>query len=365
MEKSSCRFLGHQVHVGENHDARDGLLRDLRAPAGFGARIVALAFGKAELEQELDQIDEMLAGAAEGVMVVIAPAQAEPVLPVFLHAPGAVAALPIGALGFKEELAGQVGSDQAEDPVEGLVGGADAFRVGGEQARARPPEFPGLDNARQFTVFERGGDETGVGPAFDGYQLGPAFFRHQDAAITGARFAFRFTREVVASHEIRDRFRPQGQDRGALLVALAEDDPRQRGARMFIGRLAGRRFRQRVGHEARLAQGVFFTGIQREVINPFKEVGARLGCHPAGQLAGESVPFQEPGQALAQELLSLISQRPVEALGRVGGGDRVGRRFRDLLKLAVVDHNTSGTRIIYSRRPATGSPQAGSAGRHS
>ena len=124
----NLRFLRHQVHVGKDHNARDGLLGDLRAPAGFGAGVVALAFGKAQLQQELHEVHEVLAGTAEGVMVVIAPAEAEPVLAMLLHPPGAVAALPISALGFEEQLAGQVASDQAKDAVEGLVGGAGSLR---------------------------------------------------------------------------------------------------------------------------------------------------------------------------------------------------------------------------------------------
>ena len=116
----NLRFLGQQVHVGEHHDARDGLLGDLRAPAGFGAGVVALAFGKAELQQELHQVHEMLARAAEGVMVVVAPAEAEPVLAMLLNPRGAVAALPIGALGLEEELAGQVASDQARGRGRGF-----------------------------------------------------------------------------------------------------------------------------------------------------------------------------------------------------------------------------------------------------
>ena len=62
----------------------------------------------------------------------------------------------------------------------------------------------------------------------------------------------------------------------ALLVAAAQDDARQRGARMFIDRLAIRRLRLRVGHEARFAQGLLLAGSQHEMIDPFKEVSARL-----------------------------------------------------------------------------------------
>ena len=116
-------------------------------------------------------------------MIVIAPAQAEPVLAMLLHSPGAVAALPISALGFEEQLAGQVTPHQVEDPIEGSVGGADAFRVAGKQTPACPPEFLCLDDVRQFIALERGGHEPAAGPALNRLQVGPVFFGHYDAAI--------------------------------------------------------------------------------------------------------------------------------------------------------------------------------------
>ena len=98
-------------------------------------------------------------------------------------------------------------------------------------------------------------------------------------------------------------------------VGRAEDDARQRRARTFIDRIAIRRFHLRIGHEARFAQGGLFTGSQHEMINPFKEVSTRLSPHSVGKPVGERIPVQEQGDTLAQELFSLISQRPVKALG--------------------------------------------------
>src|ERR1017187_3959477 len=101
------------------------------------------------------------------MMVVVTPPEAEPVLAVLLNPRGVVAALPVGALGFEEQLAGQIASRQAENPVEGLMGGADAFRVAGKHTPARPPQFPGFDNVPPFIELERGGHEPEVGPALD------------------------------------------------------------------------------------------------------------------------------------------------------------------------------------------------------
>ena len=172
------RFIRHQVHVRKDYDARDGLLGDLRAPAGFRPSVVAFTLGKPQLQQEHHQVHEVRAGAAEGVMVVVAPPEAEPVLALLL-----IATLPVGTLGFEEQLASQVASDQVQDPVEGLTGGSDAFRVAGKHSPSRPPQFPGLDNVPQFLAPERGGHESEVGPALDRLQLCPVFLGHCDAAI--------------------------------------------------------------------------------------------------------------------------------------------------------------------------------------
>src|ERR1035438_4899082 len=101
------------------------------------------------------------------MMVMIAPAQAEPVLAVLLNPRGGVAALPVGALGFEEQLAGHVASDQAKDPVEGLMGGTDAFRVAGKYTPPRPPQFAGLDKVPKFIALEWRGHKSKVGSALD------------------------------------------------------------------------------------------------------------------------------------------------------------------------------------------------------
>ena len=67
-------FLGHEIHIGEDYDPGYGLFRDLRAPAGFGTRVVTLSFLEAEADEKIDQVDKVLARTAEGVMIVISPA---------------------------------------------------------------------------------------------------------------------------------------------------------------------------------------------------------------------------------------------------------------------------------------------------
>ena len=95
---------------------------------------------------------------------------------------------------------------------------------------------------------------------------------------------------------------------------------------MFINHLAIRRLRLRVGHEACPAQSLLLARSQHEMIDPFKEVGGRLGPHAAGQLAGESIPLQEQSNAVAQELLGIVGQRPVKGLAGLGAGGGPRRR---------------------------------------
>src|ERR1041385_359439 len=104
-------FVRHQVHVRKNHDPGNGLLGNLGAPPGFSARIITLAFLEPEFFEEIDQIDEMFARAAKSVMIMIAPAETEQVLPSFLDVRRAVAVFPIAALGFEKELAGKIATD--------------------------------------------------------------------------------------------------------------------------------------------------------------------------------------------------------------------------------------------------------------
>src|SRR5213079_2859241 len=92
-------------------DPRVRLLHHLRAPAGFLARIEALAADEAELLPDADQPGEVLARGAVGVVVVVGPANAEAVLTGFLHLGGAVAALPVFALGGEEEIAGVIDAE--------------------------------------------------------------------------------------------------------------------------------------------------------------------------------------------------------------------------------------------------------------
>ena len=84
---------------------------------------------------------------------------------------------------------------------------------------------------------------------------------------------------------------------------------------MLIDRFVVGRFGAVFEHEACGQQCRFLIRREDQVIHPFEEVGAGLVAHAVGESAGEGVSLQEGADALAQELLGLIGQRPVEGQG--------------------------------------------------
>ena len=88
----------------------------------------------------------MFAGTAEGMMIMIAPAQAQPVLPEFLDARRPVAAFPIGALGLEENLAGLALTNQFQTAVQQPAGQGKSLRVILPEAPTRMPHLLCLQN---------------------------------------------------------------------------------------------------------------------------------------------------------------------------------------------------------------------------
>lgn len=209
-------FFRHQVDISKDDDSDDGLFRDLRAPAGFGAGVVTLTFLETDFEEKLDEIDEVFARATEGVMIVISPAEAELILAPLLDLGGAIAVFPINAFGREVEFAGEVASDELVALIEDMVGGAKAVCVIGEEASASLPEFFGSDDATEICGAQRSGDESPISVAFYCFEPSAVFFGNHDAAIPGKGFAFDFCREVVGRYEISDEFRTKGDRRRIL-----------------------------------------------------------------------------------------------------------------------------------------------------
>jgi len=96
--KIDLGFFRGKVDIGENNDALDRLLENLRAPPRFRASVVTFPTLEAELFERFDQIDKELSRRAEGVMIVVRPSEAQRILTALLFLPGAIPFLPIGAL---------------------------------------------------------------------------------------------------------------------------------------------------------------------------------------------------------------------------------------------------------------------------
>ena len=106
------------------------------------AGVEALAEQEAEPLEHPDDAREEPPRAAEGVVVVVRPAQAEPVLPRLLDPRGPVARLPVVALDLEDEVAGQVGiAGQLDHAVEGRLGRVEPLGVVVESAPTALPEL--------------------------------------------------------------------------------------------------------------------------------------------------------------------------------------------------------------------------------
>jgi hypothetical protein len=86
-----------------------GMLQDLAPPAAVLARVEALAEDEAQGLEHADHAWEEPPRASESMVVVVRPAEAEPVLTLLLDPGGTVARLPVFALGLEDEVTRQVG----------------------------------------------------------------------------------------------------------------------------------------------------------------------------------------------------------------------------------------------------------------
>ncbi len=117
------RLFGGQVEVGEDDDPGDRMLEDLSSPAGVGPGVEPLAQLEAQPREHADHAGKEPPRAAERVMVVVGPAQAEAILAGLLHPGGRVARLPVVALDLEDQVARQVGrARQLDHALEGRLG---------------------------------------------------------------------------------------------------------------------------------------------------------------------------------------------------------------------------------------------------
>src|SRR6266487_4455279 len=193
--------------------------RALGAPAGLRARVETLAPFEAELLHDAHQIEEMLTRTAEGVMVVVGPAEAQPILPLLLNLRRAVATLPVGPLALEDNVTGEVASDHHDDPIQQGVRAGIAFRVVGESTLARLPKLAGPEENVDFARTRTGGDKAAVPAPLHRLEARSVLHRHHQPAEARVGFAFRFAGEAVRGHELRQAFRADDQRKRKVCVS--------------------------------------------------------------------------------------------------------------------------------------------------
>jgi hypothetical protein len=327
------QLLGGQVEVGEDHDPRRRVLQDLRPPAGVRAGVERLAQLEPERFEGLHHPREEPARAAEGVVVVVGPAQAQAVLAELLDPRGAVARLPVVALDFEDQVAGQV--DRArpvDDRFQDGVRDIEPFRILVEPAAA---SFPKLAGGERIAGRVRGHEPAAgqvAGIRLEA-EVSPALHRRQrDVAARNLRHPVRAQRrpedlqaEVVRPREGGGRLDLDRDLADFGPLAVGHDHPREDAARVVEDR-GDRDLREAelalvaVAQEPALQVG---SVGQDEMVDPVNEPGARLGGHPPGQLVGEGVPRAGGGGPGVDGLLGLRPALPVE--GRLGGASGRGR----------------------------------------
>ena len=121
-------FVGGQVQIGENDDSGDGMLQDLRPPAGMGPGVKPLAQLESQPSEHPDDTGEKPSRTAKGVMIVVRPTQTEAILARLLNCAARVARLPVVALGLEDQVARQIDrARQLDHPLESRLGRVEAL----------------------------------------------------------------------------------------------------------------------------------------------------------------------------------------------------------------------------------------------
>ena len=191
----------------------DRVLEDLGTPARVSAGVEPLAELEAQPREHPHEPREEPPGATEGVMVVVRPAQPEPVLPGLLHPGGRVARLPVFALGLEDQVTRQVGrARQLDDALEGRFGGVESLGIVVEPPAPAAPEVQrGQGVAGRVRLhpalagqIARERLEAQVAPALDDGQRRPLAGDPADP-VWPHRIAQDFQAQVVGAGERRDR----------------------------------------------------------------------------------------------------------------------------------------------------------------
>src|SRR5262245_11871301 len=105
------------------------MLQNLRPPSRVLAGMEPLAQLEAEAFEHADDPREESPRAAEGVVVVVRPAEAEAILAHLLRPGRPIAALPVVALDLEDDVTGQVAPDLLDDPIQDHLGHVEPLLV--------------------------------------------------------------------------------------------------------------------------------------------------------------------------------------------------------------------------------------------
>ncbi|MCA9101765.1 MAG: hypothetical protein KDA63_11470 [Planctomycetales bacterium] len=135
--KITGNFVRRHIYVREDDEPRLCLFEHLSSPAGLLAGIEAFAARKTERLQHLDEQVEAVATGAEGVVVVIGPAEPQLLLEGVLNTGCVIATHPVGAFGGEKQVAGSRGAQVVDRGLDNLSGMGKAFTANGEVSSAR------------------------------------------------------------------------------------------------------------------------------------------------------------------------------------------------------------------------------------
>ena len=147
-------------------------------------------------------------------MIVVRPAQAEPVLAHLLDLRRAIASLPIRPLSGKHHLASQIASDQPNDAIQGGLQVFVALLVAIEISWTRFPQFVRFDERGDLARLGPGRSVAAVAAAFNGFQPRTVFKRNQNPSKARKGIAFRLSGDALGDYEIGEAFGANGNGGG-------------------------------------------------------------------------------------------------------------------------------------------------------
>jgi hypothetical protein len=327
--KIDLSFLRHEVDVGEHHDPAHRLFGDLGAPAGFSPGVKALALVEAEPLKKIHQVGKVCAGAAERMVIVVAPAEPEPILPTFLHLRGAVARLPTPPLFGEEEVTGGGAIDGREHEIELRERVPHAVGVFSKIATSGAPEFAGAQDTPDLLGRWFRHDEPAISESLDRHQGRAAILSDHGATQSGAKLALDLRSQVVRGDEICEYFRADRELVGDVAASSlrGNDHARHHGPRVMENGRACRRLHGFL-HQAGGPQSGHLVGPQHQMVDPFEKQRTGLIPHAFGQPAGERVTREKSVDVSFEQIFRLVAERPVVDADTGTGGES-GRSISD------------------------------------